>query len=72
MLGSAAGTGCYASPPVAPRDGQEARVSIASFGPHGSLTQVIDGFKAAMKDKGFEDGKNISYEYSDCNFDPVA
>ena len=45
-------------------------VSIASFGPHGSLTQVIDGFKAAMKEKGFEDGKNISYEYSDCNFDP--
>ena len=45
-------------------------VSIASFGPHGSLTQVVEGFKAAMKDKGFEDGKNVTYDYSDCNFDP--
>ena len=45
-------------------------VSIASFGPHGSLAQVVEGFKPAMKEKGFEDGKNISYEYSDANFDP--
>jgi putative tryptophan/tyrosine transport system substrate-binding protein len=50
---------------------QEAkRVAIASFGPHGSLTQVIEGFKAALKEKGFEDGKSITYDYSDCNFDP--
>jgi putative ABC transport system substrate-binding protein len=46
------------------------KVAIASFGPHGSLTQVIDGFKAALKEKGFEDGKQVSYDYSDCNFDP--
>lgn len=46
------------------------KVAIASFGPHGSLTQVMDGFKAALKEKGFEDGKNVSYDYSDCNFDP--
>lgn len=46
------------------------KVAIASFGPHGSLTQVIEGFKAGLKDKGFEDGKTISYEYSDANFDP--
>lgn len=45
-------------------------VSIASFGPHGSLTQVVEGFKAALKEKGFEDGKNVTYEYSDANFDP--
>jgi len=46
------------------------KVAIASFGPHGSLTQVIEGFKAALKEKGFEDGKQVSYDYSDCNFDP--
>ena len=46
------------------------RVAIASFGPHGSLSQVIDGFKQALAAKGFVDGKSISYEYSDCNFDP--
>jgi putative tryptophan/tyrosine transport system substrate-binding protein len=46
------------------------KVAIASFGPHGSLTQVMDGFKAALAAKGFEAGKNITYDYSDCNFDP--
>jgi putative ABC transport system substrate-binding protein len=46
------------------------KVAIASFGPHGSLTQVQEGFKAALAEKGFTDGKNISYDYSDCNFDP--
>jgi putative tryptophan/tyrosine transport system substrate-binding protein len=46
------------------------KVAIASFGPHGSLQQVIDGFKQAMAEKGFVDGKNVTYDYSDCNFDP--
>ena len=46
------------------------KVAIASFGPHASLQQVIDGFKQALADKGFVDGKTVSYEYSDCNFDP--
>jgi putative tryptophan/tyrosine transport system substrate-binding protein len=46
------------------------KVAIASFGPHGSLKQVIEGFKQALADKGFVEGKNISYDYSDCNFDP--
>jgi putative ABC transport system substrate-binding protein len=46
------------------------KVAIANMGPHGSLTQVIEGFKAAMVEKGYVDGKNVSYEYSDCNFDP--
>ena len=46
-------------------------VAIANFGPHGSLTQVMDGFKAALADKGFVDGKEVSYTYSDGNFDPA-
>ena len=54
--------------PAGAADGK--KVAIANFGPHGSLTQVIEGFKAAMAEKGYVDGKNVSYEYSDCNFDP--
>src|ERR1700730_9344234 len=46
------------------------KVAIASFGPHASLQQVIDGVKQALADKGLVDGKTVSYEYSDCNFDP--
>jgi putative ABC transport system substrate-binding protein len=69
LIGLASAVAClaFASPSFA---ADAKKVAIASFGPHGSLTQVIDGFKAAMKEKGFEDGKNVSYDYSDCNFDP--
>jgi putative tryptophan/tyrosine transport system substrate-binding protein len=50
---------------------QSKKVAIANFGPHGSLEQVIAGFKSALADKGFEDGKTVSYDYSHCNFDPA-
>ena len=50
--------------------GEPKRVAIASFGPHGSLTQVMDGFKAALADQGFADGTGVVYTYSDGNFDP--
>ena len=40
------------------------------MGPHGSLEQVIAGFKQALADKGFVDGKDVVYEYSHGNFDP--
>jgi putative ABC transport system substrate-binding protein len=56
---------------AAPANAQTKKVAIASFGPHGSLTQVIDGFKQALADKNYVDGKNVSYDYSDCNFDPA-
>jgi putative ABC transport system substrate-binding protein len=49
---------------------QTKKVAIANFGPHGSLEQVIAGFKAALADKGFAEGKNVAYDYSHCNFDP--
>jgi putative tryptophan/tyrosine transport system substrate-binding protein len=45
------------------------RVAIANFGPHGSLEQVIAGFKSALADKGYVEGKTVSYDYSHCNFD---
>jgi putative tryptophan/tyrosine transport system substrate-binding protein len=56
---------------AAPANAQTKKVAIASFGPHGSLTQVMDGFKQALADKNYVDGKNIAYDYSDCNFDPA-
>ena len=49
---------------------QTKRVAIANFGPHGSLEQVIAGFKSALADKGFVEGKSVTYDYSHCNFDP--
>lgn len=49
---------------------QTKKVAIANFGPHGSLEQVIAGFKSALVDKGFTEGKNVAYDYSHCNFDP--
>jgi putative tryptophan/tyrosine transport system substrate-binding protein len=50
---------------------QSKKVAIANFGPHGSLEQVIAGFKSALADKGFEEGKSVTYDYSHCNFDPA-
>lgn len=49
---------------------QTKKVAIANFGPHGSLDQVIAGFKQALADKGYVEGKNVTYDYSHCNFDP--
>ena len=48
---------------------QTKKVAIANFGPHGSLEQVIAGFKNALAEKGFVEGKNLTYDYSHCNFD---
>lgn len=49
---------------------QQKKVAIANMGPHGSLEQVIAGFKKALADKGFTEGKEVVYEYSDTNFNP--
>jgi len=48
----------------------QASVAIANFGPHGSLQQVIDGFKQALADNGYVEGEGVVYDYSDGNFDP--
>ena len=49
---------------------QTKRVAIANFGPHGSLEQVIAGFKSALAEKGYTEGAKVTYDYSHCNFDP--
>jgi putative ABC transport system substrate-binding protein len=55
---------------VSPALAQPKKVAIANMGPHGSLEQVIAGFKQALADKGFADGTGVVYDYSHCNFDP--
>jgi putative ABC transport system substrate-binding protein len=55
---------------AAPAFAQPKKVAIANMGPHGSLEQVIAGFKQALTDKGFADGTGVVYDYSHCNFDP--
>ena len=55
-----------ASPTLA----QPKKVAIANMGPHGSLEQVIAGFKKALADKGFTEGTGVVYEYSDTSFNP--
>ena len=55
---------------ASPAFAQPKKVAIANMGPHGSLEQVIAGFKQALADKGFVDGKGVVYDYSHCNFDP--
>ncbi len=53
-----------------PAFAQPKKVAIANMGPHGSLEQVIAGFKKALADKGFAEGTGVVYEYSDANFNP--
>src|SRR6202040_648658 len=35
-----------------------------------SLEQVIAGFKSALAEMGYVEGKSVAYTYGDCNFDP--
>lgn len=56
---------------AAPAGAEPRKVAIANFGPHGSLEQVIAGFKSALAEKGYKDGQGVSYDYSHCNFDPA-
>ena len=69
FLGLAAMSLSFAGPAASAQEAK--RVAIASFGPHPSLSQVIAGFKQALTDKGYIEGQRITYDYSDCNFDPA-
>ena len=59
-----------AGPTTIQAEAAQRKVAIASFGPHGSLEQVITGFKSALAEKGYVEGQSILYDYGDCNFDP--
>lgn len=43
-------------------------IGIANLGPHPSITKAIQGFKDEMAHKGYVEGKNVNYVYSDANF----
>lgn len=45
------------------------KVGVASFGKHPSLDACIDGFKEAMKEAGYVEGKNVEYEVLMAQFD---
>lgn len=43
-------------------------IAIANLGPHPSISQTIAGFKNEMTRRGYVEGKNTTYVYSDANF----
>ncbi|QPC86916.1 ABC transporter [Mesorhizobium sp. NBSH29] len=45
------------------------KVGIANFGEHPQLNAAIAGFKKALAENGFEEGKDIVYSESHTNFD---
>jgi len=45
------------------------RIGIANFGEHSQLNIAIAGFKRAISDAGYEDGKDVVYTESHTNFD---
>lgn len=44
-------------------------VSIASFGEHPALQEVIDGMKASMTTRGFKEGQDVVYTFSHVNWE---
>jgi putative ABC transport system substrate-binding protein len=48
---------------------QPKRIGIANFGEHPQLNAVVLGFKKAMNQAGYVDGKDVVYSLSHTNFD---
>lgn len=48
---------------------QQKRVAIANFGEHPQLNAAVDGFKKALAQNGFVEGKDVVYTLSHTNFD---
>jgi len=44
-------------------------IAIANYGPHSSLFESIRGIRDGLAKKGLIDGKNVSFEIVDVNFD---
>lgn len=57
----AAGLGAAVADPI--------KIGIANFGEHPQLNASIDGFKKALADNGFVEGKDVVYTESHTNFD---
>lgn len=48
---------------------QPKEISIASLGEHPQLAEIVDGLKASMGDRGFQEGTDIVYKFSHVNWD---
>jgi putative tryptophan/tyrosine transport system substrate-binding protein len=48
---------------------QPKHIAITSFGEHPALQEVIDGMKASMKERGYVEGKDISYSFTHVNWE---
>ncbi|MCW5720810.1 MAG: ABC transporter substrate-binding protein [Devosia sp.] len=58
-----------AVPTVLAQDGMTT-IAIANNGPHVTLDEAVVGFKRALADNGYVEGKNVTYAYQHGNFDP--
>ncbi len=45
------------------------KVAIAGWGPHPTLIETIRGFKAGLAAEGFVDGKTVTFDETNVNFD---
>ncbi|MET3661571.1 ABC transporter substrate-binding protein [Aquamicrobium ahrensii] len=45
------------------------RIGVANFGEHSQLNISIEGFKSALTEAGYEEGKDVVYTVSHTNFD---
>ncbi|EXL10342.1 ABC transporter substrate-binding protein [Aquamicrobium defluvii] len=45
------------------------RIGVANFGEHSQLNIAIEGFKKALTEAGYEEGKDVVYTVSHTNFD---
>lgn len=57
----AAGTGFAAADPI--------KIGIANFGEHPQLNAAVAGFKKALTDAGYVEGKDVTYSQTHTNFD---
>ncbi|MCA0239647.1 MAG: ABC transporter substrate-binding protein [Proteobacteria bacterium] len=70
VLGLAAVAGFAAlSATALPAAAEPKRIAIANFGEHPQLNAVAAGFKKALADAGFAEGKDVVYSLSHTNFD---
>ncbi len=45
------------------------KVAIAGWGPHPTLIETIRGFKAGLAEEGFVDGRTVTFDETNVNFD---
>jgi putative ABC transport system substrate-binding protein len=54
---------------VSPASAQTKKVAIAGWGPHPTLNEAIAGFKEGLAEQGFVEGRNLTFDETNVNFD---